>query len=323
VAQLATEAGYAGIPTTDVGIAEYFENRAKGSLTEYLEPFEHTLAVMQTPGALRRVAMESVLDHAANGVIYAELRMAPSLHLNRGLSRDQAIEATLEGLQLGEEASGTVTRLIVCAMRQCDDAAAVVASASKYVDRGVVGFDLAGPEAGFPASLHRKALANAAASGLRITIHAGEGDGVASINDALESGAERLGHGVRIVEDIDVSDGELRMGPTADRVLRQRVALEVCPKSEVDTRTVRSAADHPIDLLDGAGFVTTINTDNTLMSMTDMTREFGLLTAEKDFTTEDFLRVTLQAVDASFCDDATREQIRNRVLSGYGEVATE
>lgn len=323
VAQLAVEAGYSRIPTTEAGVARYFEDRASGSLTEYLEPFEHTLAVMQTPGAIRRVAMESVLDHAANGVVYAELRMAPSLHLRNGLSREDAIEATLEGLNLGEEASGTKARLIVCAMRQSDDAVDVASAAARFLGRGVVGFDLAGPEAGYPASLHRAALMAAAASGLRLTIHAGEGDGVASIKDALECGAERLGHGVRIMEDIDAGDDGLRLGPTADRVLQEGVALEICPKSEVDTKTVRSAADHPIDVLHRAGFATTINTDNTLMSMTDMTREFGLLSTEKGFTSADFRRVTLQAIDAAFCDDETKEHVRSRVAAGYDDSATE
>ncbi len=337
VADLAQIAGYTGLsvspktsseetnltPTRETAIARYFEERATGSLAEYLEPFTHTLALMQTPAAIRRVALESVVDHSQNGVVYAELRMAPSLHLQRGLSRDEVIAATLEGLRLGEEASGLVARLIVCAMRHSDDALEVAMAAARFADQGVVGFDLAGPEAGFPAHRHRAALEAATASGLHLTIHAGEGDGLASIEDALDCGAERLGHGVRIIEDITVTGDQIQLGPIVDRVRSQGVALEICPKSEVDTRTVRSAVDHPIDVLDAAGLLTTVNTDNTLMSMTNMTNEFAFLTNHKGFTSEDFYRITMQSLDSAFCDDTTREQVRTAIVRGYDQLAPE
>ena len=319
IAELAAAADYTAMPAAQEDIGRFFEERSVGSLQEYLAPFEHTVAIMQTPAALRRVAMESVIDHAAAGVIYAELRMAPSLHMHRGLSRSEAIASTLAGLELGERASGITARLIVCAMRHHEDAVQVVRAAAEYVGRGVVGIDLAGPEAGYPASRHLKALDFAREAGLHLTIHAGESLGAPSVQDALECGAERIGHGVRIVEDIDPAESGYRLGPTADRVRQAGIPLEICPQSEVDTRAVSSAATHPIDVLHREGFVTTINTDNTLMSGTDMAREFDLVASYKGFTTDDFRTITLNAVDAAFCSAATKERVRAQVIDGYAE----
>ena len=321
MAELAVTVGYDQLPADIDSVERFFNDRVVDSLEEYLAPFEHTVAVMQTVGSLRRVAMESVIDHAASGVVYAELRMAPSLHTQRGLNRTEVIEATLEGLEMGEAATGTTARLIACAMRQDDDAIEVVDAAAQFIGSGVVGFDLAGPEAGFPPSRHRAALEAAIQAGLRLTIHAGEGDGITSINDALDCGAERLGHGVRIVEDIKAHNGDVALGETAQRVLNQRIALEICPKSEIDTRTVGAAAAHPIDLLHRAGFATTINTDNTLMSSTDMSREFDLLSSHKGFALEDFRSITMQAVDAAFCDEETKAHVQDVVDRGYKELS--
>ncbi|MCP3977641.1 MAG: adenosine deaminase [bacterium] len=321
VLELAFEAGHEGLPASSEEIESLFESRAAGSLEEYLVPFEHTVAVMQTPEAIRRVAKEAVLDHAADSVVYGELRLAPSLHLERGLTRGQVIQAALEGLELGQEQTGMTSRLIVCAMRDQGDSTDVACAAAPFAEHGVVGFDLAGPEAGFLAKAHSAAIDIARASGLHITIHAGEGDGVASIEDALASGAERIGHGVRITEDLDAGNGVLRFGPTADRVRYERIALEICPKSEVDTRAVLSLAAHPIDILFREGFVTTINTDNTLMSKTDMSREFELLSHAKGFTNSEFRAMTLNAIDVAFCDPVTKNEVRSRVEAGYAGLA--
>ena len=319
--ELADAAGYDAIPREAAALARFFDERAGGSLERYLAPFEHTIAVMQSVDAVMRVAYESVVDHAATGVVYAEVRIAPSLHQQAGMSREEAIEAALTGLGEGEADSGISARLIVSAMRDQADSVEVARAAAAFRDEGVVGFDLAGPEAGYPASGHAAAIDLAREEGLRVTIHAGEGAGVASIEDALDSGAERLGHGVRIVDDIAADRGFLRFGRTADRVRHGSVPLELCLKSEIDTRVVHSAAAHPIDLLDREGFVTTINTDNTLMSMTDMSNEFDLLSTHKGFTNHDFRRLTMNAIDAAFCDDATKEQIRSRVALGYEGLA--
>ena len=185
-------------------------------------------------------------------------------------------------------------------------------------DNGVVAFDLAGPEEGFPASGHRGACRIARAAGLHLTIHAGEGAGVASIADALGCGAERLGHGVRLVEDMTVRDGRVvGMGAVAERVRSSGIALEVCLSSNVHTRAFRTIEEHPLGLLQRAGFAVTLNTDNRLMSDTSMTTEFGLAVAHHGFTTADLRAATLRAVDAAFCDAPTREEVRERVLAGY------
>ncbi len=322
VAELAAAAGYPGLPAEPADIEQFFEEAAIGSLPEYLQTFEHTVALMQTPEALRRVAIESVVDHAADDVIYAELRLCPSLHTQRGLTRAEVIEAVLEGLEMGQDATGITARLIVSAMRDREGDIEDAKAATQFVDQGVVGFDLAGPERGFPARDHAEALQLAADSGLRLTIHAGEGSGVASIQGALDCGAERIGHGIRLIEDVHADNTHLRFGPTADRIRYERIALEICFKSEVDTRAVMSATVHPIDVLHRAGFATTINTDNRLMSMTDMTHEFELLATHKGFGLRDFEQLTINAIDAAFCDAATKEEIRSRVRHGYDEHAT-
>jgi len=319
VLSLAGEQGYDGLPHQDEAtLGSWFDQTDSGSLVGYLAAFDETIAVMQTPSALERVAREAVEDLAADGVVYAEIRFAPSLHCRAGLSRAEVIDAVLAGLASGEEATGTTARVIVDAMRQDHDSEEIARVAAAYVGRGVVGFDLAGPEAGFPAAAHSAALGVAGGAGLHITVHAGEADGPASMADALDSGAERIGHGVRIVEDAEVRGGEIvGFGPTARRVVEGRIPLEICPYSNLHTRAVPSAAAHPAGMLHRAGFTVTLNTDNRLMSNTTMTKEFGLATDLLGFSEDDLRVVTLNAVEAAFCDEATRTAVRDRVLAGY------
>jgi adenosine deaminase len=321
VIELASAVNYSGLPTVPRDVGRFFEDGAAGSLVEYLTLFEHTVAVMQTPEAIRRVAFEAIVDLAADGVVYGELRLAPSQHLELGMTREQVIEATLEGLEAGAQETGMAARLIVSAMRDREDGVESARAATQFTDGRVAGFDLAGPELGFPARDHMEALRIASNAGLHLTIHAGEGAGVDSVQDALECGSERIGHGVRIVEDIGTRDGYLSFGATADCVLRKGIALELCLKSELDTRAVASAASHPIDLLQREGFVTTINTDNRLMSMTDMTYEFDLLARHKGFGHEDFRTLTLNAVESAFCDASTKDRIGHRVNNEYDRLA--
>jgi len=322
VLSLAAEHGYDGLPHQEEGaLAAWFDQTDSGSLVGYLAAFDETIAVMQTPSALERVAREAVEDLAADGVVYAEIRFAPSLHCRGGLSRAEVIDAVLTGLAAGEETTGTAARVIVDAMRQSDDSEEVARVAADYVGRGVVGFDLAGPEAGFPASAHAAAMAVVRSAGLHITVHAGEADGPASMGDALDSGAERIGHGVRIVDDVVAQEGQIvDFGPIARRVRSGAIALEVCPYSNVHTRAVPSAAVHPAGMLHRAGFTITLNTDNRLMSKTTMSKEFGLATGLLGFSEHDLKAVTLNAVEAAFCDEETRTAVRDRVLSGYGSI---
>ncbi|HSG79990.1 MAG TPA: adenosine deaminase [Acidimicrobiia bacterium] len=321
--ELADACRYPGLPRDEPeSLATWFDQRGSGSLVRYLEAFAHTVAVMQTPDALARVAREEVEDLAADGVVYAEVRFAPSLHLQDGLSRSEVIAAVLEGTGEGVAATGIEVRIIVDAMRHDTDAEEVVAAAAPFLGRGVVGFDLAGPEAGFPAREHRRAIDAARDAGFRLTIHAGEADGPSSIADALDCGAERIGHGVRIIDDCRVRDGEVvEAGPVAARVVLQDAALEICPTSNLGTGAFPSASAHPIGMLHRAGFPVTINTDNRLMSRTSMTDEFGLVVGHHAFELGDLRAVTLRAVDAAFCDDATRSAVRRRVEAGYDPLS--
>ncbi len=319
ILELAREQGYRGLPADDVpGLARWFFQAESATLVRYLEAFGQTLAVMQTAEAIERVAREAVVDLAADGAVYAELRFAPMLHLRQGLTPEQVVTAVLAGLAAGSRSTGVPALAIICALRQDDDSDAVAALAAGFAGRGVVAFDLAGPEAGFPASRHRAACRAAVLGGLHLTLHAGEAAGVESIADALGCGAERLGHGVRLVDDLTVREGRVAgMGPVAAQVHARGVPLEVCPSSNLHTGAFPSAAQHPVGLLHRAGFAVTLNPDNRLMSGTSMTNEFALVAEHQGFGLPDFKTVTLRAAEAAFCDAATRAEVRERVLAGY------
>ena len=317
--ELAEAAGYAGLPHRDPGaLAAWFDQSRSGSLVRYLASFEQTVAVMQTPEALRRVAREAVEDLAADGVVYAEIRFAPSLHTRRGVGLGEAIDSVLEGIAEGGAATGTVAKVIVSAMRQEDGSEEVAVAAAAGAGRGVVGFDLAGPEGGYPASRHRRALSAAGESGLGLTIHAGEAAGPESIADALDCGAVRIGHGVQVIHDVVRSNGRiLELGPIAARVLEGRTPLELCPSSNVHTSAVASAASHPLGMLHRAGFVVTVNTDNRLMSATSMGAELSLAADLLGLDGNDIRQVTMNAVEAAFCDEETRAALRRRLAGGW------
>jgi adenosine deaminase len=318
VLDLADQIGYGGLPTSDPDeLATWFDQSGAPSLEAYLGAFQHTVAVMGTPEALERVAYEAAEDLASDGVVYAEVRFAPSLHRSDSMDRRTVVDAVIRGLEAGERDHGIITRCILDAMRQDDDSAEI-ASLAVEVGGRVVAFDLAGPEAGNPASAHAEACRIAVDGGIRLTIHAGEGDGVESIADALSCGAERIGHGVRIIEDTAVRDGAITgMGPVASRVRGEGIALEVCPRSNLDTHMYPTAQDHPVGLLHRAGMPVTLNTDNRLMSRTSMSREFGLVVEHHGFAISDLEAVTLRAAEAAFCDEDARRSVRRRIEAGY------
>ncbi|MCU0281735.1 MAG: adenosine deaminase [Acidimicrobiia bacterium] len=322
VLELAREQGYEGLPESTVeGLSRWFFQAGSATLVHYLEAFAQTVAVMQTAASLERVAHEAVLDLAADGAVYAELRFAPMLHLAGGLSPERVVDAVLAGCAAGRRQTGIPVFVIACALRHLDDSAAVATLAGQFAHRGVVGFDLAGPEAGFPASRHRAACRAATQAGLRLTLHAGEGAGVDSMADALGCGAERFGHGVRLIEDLTVRDGRVvGMGPVAAQIHARGLALEVCPTSNLHTGTFPSIEAHPVGLLHRAGFAVTLSPDNRLMSGTSMTAEFAQVVAHHGFTVEDLQTVSRRAAEAAFCDGATRAEIRERVLAGYPAV---
>ncbi|MGW6887925.1 adenosine deaminase [Streptomyces chartreusis] len=321
VVELAAEVGHT-LPTTDPDelAAWYFEAANSGDLVRYIATFEHTLAVMQTRDGLLRTAEEYVLDLAADGVVYGEVRYAPELNTNGGLTVPEVVETVQEGLAAGmakAAAAGTPVRVgtLLCGMRMFDRVREAADAAVAFRDAGVVGFDIAGAEAGFPAADHRDAFEHLRRESVPFTIHAGEADGLSSIHQALQiCGAQRIGHGVRITDDI--VDGKL--GRLASWVRDRRVALEMCPTSNLQTGAATSIAEHPITALKALGFRVTLNTDNRLVSGTTMTREMSLLVEEAGWTVEDLRTVTLNALKSAFIPfDERNALIEDVVLPGY------
>ncbi|MEH3136350.1 MAG: adenosine deaminase [Mycolicibacterium neoaurum] len=309
VLELAEQTGYADLPATDADeLATFFRTAAhSGSLVRYLEPFAHTVGVMQTPEALHRVAYECVEDLAEDNVVYAEVRFAPELHIDGGLSLDAVVDAVLDGFAEGEKAAAgagrpIVVRCLVTAMRHAARSREIAELAVRFRDRGVVGFDIAGAEAGYPPSRHLDAFEYMRSNNARFTIHAGEAFGLPSIHEAIAfCGADRLGHGVRIADDITVAeDGTLKLGRLAALLRDKRIPLELCPSSNVQTGAVDSIAEHPFDLLARARFRVTVNTDNRLMSDTTMSQEMLRLVEAFGYGWSDLLRFTINAMKSSF-----------------------
>ena len=280
--ELAEQFGYAGLPSHDPDeLAARFDQSEAGSLERYLEAFDHTVAVMATPEAVHRIGYEAIVDLAADGVVHAELRFAPSLTARHGMSVEETVEAVCAGLRAGAVEAGISWGFIVDALRHESDSVEVIQRAMSVRDPGVVGFDLAGPEAGYPPSRHAEALRAARSGGLHLTIHAGEAagaDGPAYMQEAVDLGAERIGHGVEVMADCVVEDGRIvDMGPVASMILERQIVLEVCPTSNAATGNI-ALEDHPLPLMYEAGFAVTVNTDNRLMSRTTMSRELAVVT---------------------------------------------
>ncbi|RAO26928.1 Adenosine deaminase [Micromonospora noduli] len=318
IVDLAAEVGHE-LPTTDPeALGRWFADAAdSGSLERYLETFAHTVAVMQTAPALRRVARECALDLASDGVVYAEVRFAPEQHLERDLSLDEVVEAVLAGFAEGTaqavEAGLTIrVGTLLTAMRHAARSQEIAELAVRHRDAGVVGFDIAGAEAGFPPTRHLDAFEYLQRENFHFTIHAGEAFGLPSIWQAIQwCGADRLGHGVRIVDDI-APDGSL--GRLAAYVRDKRIPLELCPSSNVQTGAVGSIADHPIGLLRDLRFRATVNTDNRLMSGTSMSREMSLLVETFGYGWKELQWFTINAMKSAFIPFDERLRIIDDVI---------
>jgi adenosine deaminase len=312
-------------------LANWFHTAVQGSLEVYLETFAHTVGVMQTPAAITRVARECVEDLANDGVVYAEIRFAPELHTAKGLSYEEVINAVLTGFREGEnlaEKSGHKIRVgaLLTAMRMADVSLEIAKLVVKYRNQGVVGFDIAGKEKGYPPTEHIEAFQYLQRENAHFTIHAGEGFGLKSIWEAIQfCGTERLGHGVRIIDDITVNaDGSVTLGDLAAYVRDRRIPLELCPKSNVDTGAAESIAKHPIGLLRKLNFRVTLNTDNRLMSDTSMTKEMGWLVDAFGYTLKDLEWLTINSLKSSFIPFDDRLDIINNVIKpGYLKLKTE
>jgi len=330
VIELAADSGYTDLPAEDPqALASWFADAAySGSLERYLETFKHTVGVTQTQDALRRVARECAIDLAEDGVVYAEIRYAPELHTQRGLTLPSIVEAVLAGFAEGEQEAARLDRpirvgVLLTAMRTATHSREIAELAVAFRDRGVVGFDIAGAEAGYPPTRHLDAFEYLRRENAHFTIHAGEAYGLPSIWEAIQwCGADRLGHGVRIVDDITLEpDGSVTLGRLAAYVRDRRIPLEMCPSSNVQTAAAPSIAEHPIGLLRRLGFRVTVNTDNRLMSGTSMTREMELLVEAFHYGLDDLQWFTVNAMKSAFLPFDERLAIINeRIKPAYAEL---
>jgi adenosine deaminase len=324
VLELAHQIGYRDLPGDNVEelTTKLTEGAHRGHLEIYLDAFRHTVAVMQTPEALRRVAAECAVDLAADGIVYAEVRFAPELHTERGLSLGEVVEAVLDGFREGSAAAATTqgrkitVYALLTAMRTAARSLEIAELAVRYRDEGVVGFDIAGAEAGWPPSRHLDAFQFLKRENFHFTIHAGEAFGLPSIWEAVQyCGAERLGHGVRIADDIAISAaGSVRLGRLAAYVRDCRIPLEMCPTSNVQTGAAPSIAQHPLRLLRQLSFRVTVNTDNRLMSQVTLSSEFHRLAEEFGYGWSDVEWLTINAMKSAFTGFDERLHLINTVI---------
>ena len=318
------------LPTYDVDeLTTWFRRGAdRKSLELYLETFQHTFGVMQHYDAIVRVAAECAEDLAEDGVVYAEVRYAPELSVEQGLTLDEVVKANLEGFRIGAERAAAaghpiVIRALVTAMRQAARSKEIAELAVRWRDEGVVGFDIAGPEAGYRPSRHLDAFEHIRSENFHITIHAGESFGLPSIWEAIQiCGAERLGHGVRIVDDITVrDDGSVHLGRLAAFVRDARIPLELCPTSNVHTGGASSIAEHPIDLLRRLRFRVTLNTDNRLLRGVSMSSEFAALEEAFGIGLGEMEWMTINALKSAFVPFDERLRLINEVVKpGYARL---
>ncbi|MEK0155454.1 adenosine deaminase [Arthrobacter oryzae] len=350
IIELAEAAGHT-LPSTDpVALGEWFRESAdSGSLVRYLETFDHTIAVMQTKEGLFRVAKEFVEDLADDGVVYGEVRWAPEQHLQKGLTLDEVVEAIQEGLDAGVDAVAETGREIqvgqlITAMRHADRGQEIAELAVRHRNNGAVGFDIAGAEDGFLPARFRDAFTYLAQHNFPATVHAGEAAGLESIQSALVDGrALRLGHGVRIAEDItvefddedsaeadeageaDENIGMVTLGELSSWIRDRGIALEICPSSNLQTGAIagfgQGIESHPLDMLYQLGFNVTINTDNRLMSGVTLTDEFELLVETFDYDLDDILELTLNAAEAAFLPLEEKEALVEYINDAYANLA--
>jgi adenosine deaminase len=332
IIEIAQQIGYKKLPTDDPKkLADWFEESCNShSLVRYLETFSHTIAVMQSKEAIIRVSRECAIDLARDGVVYAEVRGAPELFTEQGLTLDQVVEATLEGYKQGmaEAASeGNKIRVesLLCGMRQNNRSHEAAAAVVKYRNKGVVGFDIAGPEDGFPPTNQLETFEYLRKENAHFTIHAGEAYGLPSIWEAIQiCGAERLGHGVRIIDDIDFTGDKPKLGPLASYVRDRRIPLELCPTSNLQTGAAKTYSEHPIGMLAKLRFRVTLNTDNRLMSRTSMSNEMSECVKSFGWKFADLQRVTVNALKSSFIPFEERLEIIEKVVKpAYAAISAE
>ena len=274
----------------------------ENSLKDYLEKFDIPLKIMQTKENLMRISKELALDLLKDNVIYAEIRFAPNKHLENGLTLDEVITSILKGLK----EVPIKTNLILCMMRGDSYAKnlEIIKYAKKYLGKGVVGIDLAGNEAAYPVNNYQELFAIARKENIPFTIHAGEGDGALSIINAINLGAKRIGHGVRAIESTE-----------ALNLLKEKdITLEVCPKSNLDTKMYNKLESHPIKKLLDKGVKVTINTDNRTVSNITLEETYKKLKETFHFSKEDFINMNKRAIECAFISEKEKQELLNLLI---------
>ncbi len=324
--ELAAESGYDGLAATDPErLRAWFAENGARTQEDMLARFEPVLELLQDAASLRRVAAECVQDLADDGVVYAEVKVAPEQHTRSGLRREQVVDAVVEGVRVGTARARMFghtidVRLLLTAMRQAAYSLEVADLAVRFRDHGVVGFDIAGPEAGYPPTRHISACEYIKRENFNLTLHAGEGFGLSSIWEAIQwCGADRLGQGVRIIDDIAVADdGSAKLGQLAAYVRDKRVPLEMCPTSSVRTGGVATVGEHPVDVLRRLRFRVTVNTDCRLFGQTSMSREFALLADEFGYDLDTLGWFTVNAMKSAFAGHDERLALIDQTIKpGY------
>ncbi len=295
---------------TSQAVASWLQGNAQsGSLERYVAAFAPTVAAMADAAACEQVAFEAAEDALAEGCILAEFRMAPLLLEPHGLAGELAVQALLAGLARSRLPSG----LIVCAMRNDSPAQVERAAhlAASFAGRGVVGFDLAGGERGYPATMHHRAIAIARDAGLGITLHAGEADTGARVMEAIELGASRIGHGVQIA----MGQGAAQRMTSVVQMARagRSIHFEVCPTSNIHTGLCKSLADHPLPAMVAAGLELSIHTDNRLVSGVSHCQELAHVQGMLGWTQRELLGSMRAAVEASFLSQEVRDAAMDRI----------
>ena len=318
VIDLADISGYEELPSNNAEkLSEWFHEGAnRRDLNLYLETFAHTVGVMQDEYSCHRVAKECAEDLAEDGCVYAEIRFAPSLFTMQKLSVHEVIEAVLSGFSEGSSGTNLTLRTIITAMRTSNDSKTIAEAAVDFRDKGVVGFDIAGREVGYPPTDHLEAFQLLQRENFHFTIHAGEAFGLPSIWEAVQyCGAERLGHGVRIIDDIELdASGNYILGSLASFIRDRRIPLELCPTSNIHTGAVQSLEEHPIGVLKDLGFRVTVNTDNRLMSNVSMTSELLSLNKTFGWNLDDFSWLTVNAMKSAFIPFDERIHLIEKVI---------
>ncbi|MFA5571384.1 MAG: adenosine deaminase [Sphaerochaetaceae bacterium] len=318
------------LPSQDeTSLKKWFDRaREQKSLPLYLEAFDLTVSLLQTKEALKRVAFELMEDLLKDSVVYAEIRFAPILHTHKGLEMSEVIEAVLSGLEEGKRRTLVEFGLILCAMRnQSSELSLEVAKLTvAYRTKGVVGFDLAGDEAGHPPKDHLQAFQYIRNQNCNITVHAGEGFGLESIWQAIQvAGAHRIGHGTRLKEDM-VTQGLMieKMGTLSHYIRDKRIPIEMCLTSNIDTGATESYETHPFALLYKHSFRVFLCTDNRLMSDTSLTHEMSLAVKHYGFTLRDLEKITVNAMKSAFIHYDRRLRIIFDVIKrGYSDRRSE